>query len=101
MIMQLVKIENLRNVLLNFNNILWKEKIFILWKSALDLKYLHNLGYVHKDFHSGNILKDSLFYISDFGLSRPVNEQDSNNRIYGVLPCIAPEVLNGQLYTLS
>ncbi|POG77980.1 kinase-like domain-containing protein, partial [Rhizophagus irregularis DAOM 181602=DAOM 197198] len=39
--------------------------------------------------------------ISDFGLSRPSNEQISNNKICGVLPYIAPEVLNGEPYTLS
>jgi serine/threonine protein kinase len=68
----------------------------------LDLKYLHSLGYFHKDFHSGNILySGSNSYISDFGLSGPSNEQKSDNKICGVLPYIAPEVLNGEPYTLS
>ncbi|RGB25052.1 kinase-like domain-containing protein, partial [Rhizophagus diaphanus] len=42
-------------------------------------------------------------YISDFGLSGPSNEQKSSdsNKIVGVLPYIAPEVLNGEPYTLS
>src|SRR5881394_1489827 len=64
---------------------------------------LHKLGYFHKDFHSGNILKDELHgsYVSDFGLSGPSNEQKSDDKICGVLPYIAPEVLNGDPYTLS
>ncbi len=37
-------------------------------------------------------------FLSDFGLSRPVDEQKSD-KVYGVLPYIAPEVLNGELYT--
>ena len=62
-----------------------------------DLKNLHKLGYCHKDFHSGNILQsDKYSYISDFGLSGPPNEQKSDDKICGVLPYIAPEILNGE-----
>src|SRR5947208_2669240 len=75
----------------------------MLMGSAYDLNNLHELGYFHKDFHSGNILKgtDNLSYVSDFGLSGPSNEQKSKDKICGVLPYIAPEVLNGEPYTLS
>ncbi|CAB4443346.1 unnamed protein product [Rhizophagus irregularis] len=72
-----------------------------------DLKNLHKLGYFHKDFHSGNLLQnsdadnDNLTYVSDFGLSGQSNEQKSDGKICGVLPYIAPEVLNGEPYTLS
>src|SRR5205085_8438900 len=67
-----------------------------------DLKTLHRLGYSHKDFHSGNILQNNINnYLSDFGLSGPANEQKSDGKIYGVLPYIAPEVLNGESYKLS
>ncbi|CAI2183553.1 17669_t:CDS:2, partial [Funneliformis geosporum] len=59
-------------------------------------------GYCHKDFHSGNILLDKTFpYVSDFGLTGPADKQISNDKIYGVLPYIAPEVLNGGTYTLA
>ncbi|CAI2193821.1 7078_t:CDS:2, partial [Funneliformis geosporum] len=84
------------------NNILWKEKIKKLVNITIDLKTLHKLGYCHKDFHSGNILQDERFsYISDFGLTGPADKQKSDDRIYGVLPYIAPEVLNGEPYTLA
>ncbi|GBC01610.1 hypothetical protein RclHR1_04260010 [Rhizophagus clarus] len=103
MIMQFADKGNLRSILSsNFNNIAWNLKIFYLYESAIDLRNLHSMGFFHKDFHSGNILNignDS--YISDFGLSGPSNEQKSDNKIYGVLPYIAPEVLNGEPYTLS
>src|ERR1051325_11160439 len=105
MIIQLADQGNLRHILSsNFNNTLWKDKINMLRCSALDLKNLHELGYFHKDFHSGNILKDSTenySFVSDFGLSGPSNEQKSKDKICGVLPYIAPEVLNGEPYTLS
>ncbi|POG65791.1 kinase-like domain-containing protein, partial [Rhizophagus irregularis DAOM 181602=DAOM 197198] len=104
-IMQYADGGNLRNVLSsNFNKILWGKKIDYLYFSAMDLNYLHELGYFHKDFHSGNILDfGGVSYISDFGFSRPSNEQESSdsNKIVGVLPYIAPEVLNGEPYTLS
>ena len=104
MILQFVDKGNLRSVLSsNFNNILWKDKIKDLCKILFDLKNLHELGYFHKDFHSGNILCKSNTYslVSDFGLSGPSNKQKSDDKICGVLPYIAPEVLNGESYTIS
>ena len=103
MILQFADKGNLRSVLSsNFNNILWKDKIDNLYIIIVDLKNLHELEYFHKDFHSGNILYgDEYPYISDFGLSGPSNKQKSDDKICGVLPYIAPEVLNGEPYTLS
>ncbi|RGB39009.1 kinase-like domain-containing protein [Rhizophagus diaphanus] len=104
-IMQYAYNGSLRNVLSsNFNKTLWDTKIIYLLNAALDLENLHKLGCFHKDFHSGNILRTcEVTYISDFGLSGPSNEQKSSdsNKIVGVLPYIAPEVLNGEPYTLS
>ena len=41
-------------------------------------------------------------YISDFGLSGPANnERNLDSKIYGVLPYIAPEVLNKEPYAFS
>ena len=58
MIIEFADQGNLRHVLSsNFNNILWKDKIQLLYCLTMDLKYLHELGYFHKDFHSGNILQ--------------------------------------------
>ena len=58
MILKFASQGNLRNVLSsNFNNILWEDKIKMLQESAMDLEKLHKLGYLHKDFHSGNILQ--------------------------------------------
>ena len=107
MIIQFADQGNLRHVLSsNFNNMSWKEKMIQLSYLATDLKSLHELGYLHRDFHSGNILQITYTgsYISDFGLSGPSNEQksdESDDKICGVLPYIAPEVLNGEPYTLS
>ncbi|RGB25826.1 kinase-like domain-containing protein, partial [Rhizophagus diaphanus] len=81
MIMKFTSEGSLRNILSsNFKNISWNEKFMYLSFAASDLKNLHELGYFHKDFHSGNML-------SSGGV--------------GVLPYIAPEVLNEEPYTLS
>ncbi|CAB4430487.1 unnamed protein product [Rhizophagus irregularis] len=103
MILQFADKGNLRSVLShNFNNILWKDKICYLDWLAYGLKSLHELGYFHKDFHSGNILQvGHKSYISDFGLSGSSNKQKSDDKVCGVLPYIAPEVLNGEPYSLS
>jgi len=103
MILQFAEQGNLRSILSSdFNNILWKDKIKNLYAIIYDLKNLHELGYFHKDFHSGNILYgDKYPLISDFGLSGPSDKQKSDDKICGVLPYIAPEVLNGEPYTLS
>src|SRR6266542_3557064 len=67
------------------------------------LKEIHLSGLVHQDIHPGNILLDEnriRAYITDLGLCRQVNQEaNSSDSVYGVLPYIAPEVLNGKSYT--
>ncbi|GES72916.1 kinase-like domain-containing protein [Rhizophagus clarus] len=103
MIIEFANEGSLSNILSkNFSNILWKDKIKLLYNITMDLKCLHELGYLHKDLHSGNILQNGkASYIADFGLSGPAGEQKSRDKLYGVLPYIAPEVLNGEPYTSS
>ncbi|RGB42196.1 kinase-like domain-containing protein [Rhizophagus diaphanus] len=102
MILDFAQEGNLRSFLSsNFNKILWKDKVRNLFWIAANLNDLHGLGYSHKDFHSGNISQINRSFISDFGLSGPSNEQKSDDKICGVLPYIAPEVLNKEPYTSS
>ncbi|RGB39109.1 kinase-like domain-containing protein [Rhizophagus diaphanus] len=105
MIMEFADKGSLRSSLSNnFNNTMWGNKIRRLFHILYGLNSLHELGYCHKDFHSGNILQitDAYNVISDFGLSGPVNDQKSDDKvIYGVMPYIAPEVLNGEPYSSS
>ncbi|RHZ81693.1 hypothetical protein Glove_117g40 [Diversispora epigaea] len=77
-----------------------------LWELSLKLVNIHGLDIVHQqDLHPGNILssnfKDSI-HISDFGLSKLIEENPNSpekKNIFGVLPYISPEVLNGEEYT--
>ncbi|CAI2166994.1 16608_t:CDS:2 [Funneliformis geosporum] len=80
-----------------------------------DLKTIHELGFIHKDIHSKNILlssrdssqtdhsngqdKSLIAYLPTSGLTRPVNVPNEKEGIYGILPYIAPEVLRGKPYT--
>src|SRR2546430_12592958 len=84
-----------------FKNLKWTNKIRILYSIISGLNIIHQEKLVHRDFHSGNILhSDRLpqkMIIADLGLSAPADQEPSS--IVGVLPYIAPEVLNGKPYT--
>jgi serine/threonine protein kinase len=86
----------------NYNNIRLYNKLELLYYIARGLKDIHNKGFIHKDFHSGNILNYSsnTCYITDLGLCKPADNQDEK-KIHGVLPYVAPEVLRGKIYTQS
>ncbi|POG67879.1 kinase-like domain-containing protein [Rhizophagus irregularis DAOM 181602=DAOM 197198] len=95
---------SLRQYLNNrFNSITWENKLDTLRGIAEGLYSIHKNGLVHRDFHCGNMLKDSKYtYITDLGLCRPANvksSQDECKKVYGVLPYVAPEVLRGKEYT--
>ncbi|POG78613.1 kinase-like domain-containing protein [Rhizophagus irregularis DAOM 181602=DAOM 197198] len=109
MIMQLKK-GSLRQYLNNnFISLDWEEKLYDLHGIAYGLSKIHNKGLIHHDFHCGNILSgsdtDGYTCITDLGLCQPTNvkssqnTQNSNKKIYGVLPYVAPEVLRGKEYT--
>ncbi|RIA90345.1 kinase-like domain-containing protein [Glomus cerebriforme] len=95
----------------NFTNITWnKQKLFMLWQISEGLETIHNADFIHRDFHSGNILNDynngrNIRYrrdewkIGDLGLSQPANNTSSNNEIYGVIPYIAPEIFKGSAFS--
>ncbi|CAB4403443.1 unnamed protein product [Rhizophagus irregularis] len=84
----------------NFTNIAWNnKKLFILQQISTGLEHIHNNEFIHRDFHSGNILLDFSWRIGDLGLSQSVNNESSNNEIYGVIPFIAPEIFKGSAFS--
>ena len=84
----------------NYNKLSLFRKLCLFRDIANGLKTIHNKGLIHKDLHSGNILNfaESVCYITDLGLCKPVDEQNKT-KIHGVLPYVAPEVLRGKAYT--
>ncbi|RIB07981.1 kinase-like domain-containing protein [Gigaspora rosea] len=92
----------------NFRKLTWAVKLELLFYAAYNLSRIHNMGYVHKNIHSGNILlvntngtADIKPYISDFGLSNRIEYKTSGGEIFGVLPYVAPEILLGNEYTTA
>src|SRR5207247_7057057 len=66
------------------------------------LRKIHEKNYIHHDLHSGNIFSyDTITnVIGDLGLcQQAVDKKDNPNKIYGVIPYMAPEVLSKKLYT--
>ncbi|RIA83820.1 kinase-like domain-containing protein [Glomus cerebriforme] len=97
MVMDYADDGNLRqNLNRNFN---WYENFIRLRYIAGGLRDIHKNGLMHQDFHSGNILGiKNGYFITDLGLCKPADEKN-NNKVYGVLPYVAPEVLRGKKYT--
>ncbi|RHZ82020.1 hypothetical protein Glove_114g21 [Diversispora epigaea] len=101
MVMQYALEGSLRKMLdKKFKELNWHNKISILFHIAEGLSEIHKNHFVHKDFHSGNIVNDTLTkpYISDFGQCKQVFEKNPE-KIYGVIPFLAPETLNKGRYT--
>ncbi|RIB01062.1 kinase-like domain-containing protein [Gigaspora rosea] len=100
---------NLRDfVQTNFETLTWYKKLEILALLAFDLGKIHKVGYMHRDFHSGNILQvaykseigdDIGPRICDLGLSKKIDDSTENEGIFGVVPYVAPEVLLGKPFT--
>ncbi|CAG8552054.1 10978_t:CDS:2, partial [Racocetra fulgida] len=99
---------NLREFLReNYRELKFVDKLNQFFYIVSGLEYIHEQNLVHRDFHPGNILSSSnginspsyaKCYITDLGLSRPANE-NNKGKIYGVLPYVAPEALQGQSYS--
>jgi serine/threonine protein kinase len=103
MVMQYLPQRDLRNYLKKNNRDLkLADKIAQLANIARGLKDIHQKTLVHHDFHLGNILKgieQTSCLITDLGLCKPADQIQEDEKIFGVLPYVAPEVLQGQLYT--
>ncbi|CAI2180945.1 666_t:CDS:2 [Funneliformis geosporum] len=101
MVMRYITYGSLRKFLNeNYEQLELKDKLRQLLSIVNGLKSIHDKGLVHRDFHTGNILsdEDDSCCITDLGLCRPASEVDQN-KIYGVLPYMAPEVLRDKNYT--
>ena len=87
---------NLRDYLRNnHSKLTLKNRITILRKLCDSLDDIHEKNLIHCDLHSGNMLiQAGSCYITDLGLCGPVDDE-SSGKIYGIIPYIAPEILQG------
>jgi len=97
-VMHYIRSGNLRQQLKDKTDDNWSlyEKIKKLWFIIDGLGDIHYQKLIHRDLHSGNILGSC---IADLGLCKPVGSQKKKGKIFGVLPYVALEVLQGQPYT--
>ncbi|EXX57327.1 Mkk2p [Rhizophagus irregularis DAOM 197198w] len=87
----------------DFTKVSWHDKLGKLYYIITGLKNIHEANIIHKDFHSGNIF---IYYheaiTGDLGINKSAIETlngDNDNEIYGIIPYVAPEILQGQKYT--
>src|SRR5207237_2963482 len=90
------KVKNLIDYLReNHSKLTLKNRIMILRYLCVSLYDIHEKDLIHCDLHSGNVLiEGNACLITDLGLCGPVDEE-SSNKIYGIVSYIAPEVLQG------
>src|SRR5438128_2354707 len=66
------------------------------------LMEIHEKNYIHHDLHSGNIFSHDFNQstIGDLGLcQQALNKKNEPNKVFGVIPYLAPEVLSKKPYT--
>ncbi|CAB4488064.1 unnamed protein product [Rhizophagus irregularis] len=102
-VMKYQNLGNMREFIKKGHILNWKLIVKILHNISYGLSTIHRENWYHGDFHTGNILLEGYgnyigSVISDFGFCRPV-DQSRVNKIIGVLPFIAPEVLRGGEFT--
>jgi len=86
----------------SFIQLTWQGKLNALRTISGNLSLIHEAGFIHTDLHPRNILVCDDFKIGDFGLARLFAHCSSPSdapRIYGVMPYIAPEILQEKPYT--
>ncbi|RHZ69131.1 hypothetical protein Glove_290g50 [Diversispora epigaea] len=104
LVLRYMKNGNLGNFLQQNKTLSWIERLWLLDSFIKGLDDIHKLGYIHCDLHPGNLMiieayNDFKFLrLGDLGICRPAYKVASS-RIYGVLPYIAPEILNKNPYT--
>jgi len=91
---------NLRDYLQNnHSKLTLKDRITIFRNLCNSLYNIHKKDLIHCDLHSGNMLiQAGGCFITDFGLCGPVDDE-SSGKIYGIIPYIAPEILQGSKNT--
>src|SRR6266511_1999821 len=83
----------------NHSKLTLKDRVLLFKYLCLSLDSIHRKDFIHCDLHSGNVLVEAGgCCITDLGLCGPADDE-SSNKIYGVMPYIAPEIFQGKKHT--
>ncbi|UZO02656.1 uncharacterized protein OCT59_021135 [Rhizophagus irregularis] len=83
----------------NSGNLTWNDKFKMAYQLASAVSILHNLGVIHRDLHSNNVLvHGNNVKLADFGLSKKTDESVTSRR-YGVIPYIDPKKIASDSYS--
>ncbi|KAG0277595.1 hypothetical protein BGZ96_002797 [Linnemannia gamsii] len=87
----------------HFDKLDWTKKLRLARDVASGINFIHLENICHHDLHSRNVLIDDKgkALITDFGLSRYLNKDHSNNGVRGVVPYISPERLKNAPFDKS
>ncbi|CAG8559499.1 15340_t:CDS:2 [Funneliformis mosseae] len=87
---------------INFQNLEWDKKLQLAFNIANGLNCLHWYHILHRDLHSKNVvIHKGIAKITDFGNSKSMDSQTSvHNNVFGILPYLAPELLEPDLQRL-
>ncbi|KAF0521653.1 kinase-like protein [Gigaspora margarita] len=78
----------------NFTRLQWTDKLSIAKEIAHGLLFLHENNIIHRDLHSKNILiHEGKPKITDFGLSKQINETSKTSTAFGMPAFIEPQCL--------
>ncbi|KAF0503045.1 kinase-like protein [Gigaspora margarita] len=100
MILEYANEGTLREYLMtNFAKLQWTDKLYMAKEIALSLLFLHDNNIIHRDLHSKNILiHQKQPKITDFGLSRQINEISSKSNLHGMPAYVEPQCLVNDKY---
>ncbi|KAF9201320.1 hypothetical protein BGZ49_008413 [Haplosporangium sp. Z 27] len=104
MVLQFAGKGSLRDYLSKHFHLLdWTNKMRLARDVAAGISFIHEDNICHHDLHSRNVLIDQSgrALITDFGLSRYLNNAASNNGVRGVVPYISPERLKNTNFDRS
>ncbi|EXX77584.1 Ste7p [Rhizophagus irregularis DAOM 197198w] len=83
----------------NSRNLTWNNKFKMACQLASAVSCLHNLGIIHRDLHSNNVLvHGNNVKLADFGLSKKTDESVIS-KLYGIIPYIDPKKFASDSYS--